>query len=200
MIPSTVTNLVNYIGNVRVTSFSLKGVAAGVNNNQNLQLSSQATGSDGYVQVSGGAANLQLAFPTTVVRGLQAYSYYTGLLAIVHKTIYGDDKDLTSFPGVGAAGITFHENGPTVREIEVNVTVTLAQGITLSSVENGVSSAVSGYINNLGVGDEVILEGIRSAVYAVPGVTDVVLNFPTANIPIAGKELPRTKNSLITVG
>jgi uncharacterized phage protein gp47/JayE len=200
VIPSTVTNLVNYIGNIRITAFSLGGTVAGVNNNTQLQLSSQSLGSDGYTQVTGGAANLQLGFPITLVQGIQAYSYYTGLLKIVHQTIYGDDTDLVAYPGVGAAGITFYELAPTVREVEVNVTLTLAQGITLSSIENSVASAISGYINNLGVGDEVVIEQIRAAVIAVPGVTDVVLNTPLANVAIADNELPRTNNSLITVG
>ena len=200
VIPSTVQNLVDFIDNIRITAFSLSGVVEGVNDNTQLQLSSLALGSDGFIQASGGAANLQLAFPTTIVQGIQAYSFYTGLLAIVHKTIYGDDTDLVSFPGVGAAGITFYELAPTVREVEVNVTVTLAQGVTLSSIENSVASAITGYINNLGVGAEVVIEQIRAAVIAVPGVTDVVLNIPIANIPIADNELPRTKNSLITVG
>jgi uncharacterized phage protein gp47/JayE len=200
VIPSTIENLVDYIGNIRITAFTLSGAVEGVDNNTLLQLSSQSLGSDGYIQASGGAANLQLVFPTTIVQGIQAYSYYTGLLAIVHKTIYGDDTDLVSYPGVGAAGITFYELAPTVREVEVNVTLVLAQGVTLSSIENSVASAISGYINNLGVGDEVVIEQIRAAVIAVPGVTDVVLNIPTANIPIADNELPRTNNSLITVG
>lgn len=200
VIPSTITNLVDFIGNIRITAFSLSGVVAGVNDNTQLQVSSQSLGSNGYIQVSGGAANLQLDFPTTLVQGLQAYSYYTGLLAIVHKTIYGDDTDLVSYPGVGAAGITFYELAPTVREVEINVTLTLAQGITLSSVENSVASAISGYINNLGVGQEVVIEQIRAAVIATPGVIDVVLNDPTANIAIADNELPRTNNSLITIG
>lgn len=200
VIPSTVQNLVNFIDNIRITAFSLSGVVEGVNNNTQLQLSSLALGSDGFIQASGGAANLQLAFPTTIVQGIQAYSFYTGLLAIVHKTIYGDDTDLVSYPGIGAAGITFYELAPTVREVEVNVTLTLAQGVTLSSIENAVASAITGYINNLGVGNEVVIEQIRAAVIAVPGVTDVVLNIPTSNIAIADNELPRTKNSLITVG
>ena len=199
VIPSTVSNVVGYVNNIAITSFSLYGYAEGVNNNTQFQLSSQSNGSDGFIQITGGQANLQFQFPTNLVNGLAAYNYYTGLLALVHKTIYGDDTDLETYPGVGAAGIVFYERGPTVYEVEVTLETTLAKGITLSSIQNSIQSAVSGYINNLGVGDEVVIEEIRSAVIQVPGVTDVVLKLPLANIPIAQNQLARTKSSLITI-
>ncbi len=199
VIPSTVNNVVSYINNIKISSFSLSGFAEGVLNNTALQLSSQSQGSDGYIEVSGGQANLQFAFPTNTVRGLPAYDYYTGLLALVHKTIYGDDEDLESYPGVGAAGITFYELPPTVQQVEVTLQTTLSQGITISSLQNSIQTAVAGYINNLGVGDEVVIEEIRAAVIAIPGIIDVVLTLPAANIPIASNQLARTNSSLITI-
>lgn len=200
VLPQTVTNLVNYFNNLRVTSYTLKGIAEGANNNTKLQLSSKAEGSDGYIQVSGGKANRVLNFSTDIVRGLQGYNYYTGLIELVHKTIYGNDQDLTSFPGVGAAGITFQVLAPTVREIEINLDVTLEEGISLINLENNIKSAISGYVNNLGVADDVIIERIRAAVIAIRGVKDVVLNSPSANIAIADNELARTRDSLMIIG
>ena len=50
-------------------------------------------GSAGFVEVTGGNVNTTLSFSTTVNRGLQGYNYYTGLLALVHRTVYGDDTD-----------------------------------------------------------------------------------------------------------
>lgn len=199
VIPSTVTNLVAYLNNTKITSFNLQGFVEGSNDNGKLQLSSQSQGSDGYIQVTGGQANLQLEFPTNLVQGLAAYDYYTGLLQLVHKTIYGDDTDLDTYPGVGAAGITFYELPPTVQEVEVSVLTTLAEGITISSLQNSISSAISGYINNLGVGDEVVIEEIRAAVIAIAGIIDVQLIFPLANIPIANNQLARTNSSLIAI-
>jgi uncharacterized phage protein gp47/JayE len=200
VIPSTVKNLTDFINNTKITSFSLKGIVEGVVNNTKLQLSSKAEGSNGYIQISGGKANDKLSFSTTVFRGLQAYNYYTGLLELVHKTIYGDDQDLVSFPGVGAAGIKFQVLAPTVKELSINIDVTLEEGISLASLENSIKSAISGYINNLGVGEDVIIERIRSAVIGIRGVRDVVLNTPTANIAIADNELARTRDALMIVG
>lgn len=200
VIPSTISNLVGYFNNTKITSYSLKGNAEGADNNTKLQLSSKSNGSDGYVQVTGGNANLQLQFSTIVTRGLQAYSYWTGLLKLVHQTIYGDDTQLEAFPGVGAAGITFRVLAPTVRQLDIQLKLTLANGVSIGSVQNEVKSAVSGYVNTLGVGDDVIIEEIRSAVIQIVGITDVVLLTPTANIAIADNERADVSDPNILIG
>lgn len=200
VIPSTVSNLVAYIKNTKITSFTLKGIVEGVENNTKLQLSSKSQGSDGYIQVTGGNANLKLAFATVVYRGLQAYSYWTGLLKLVHKTIYGDDSDLASYAGVGAAGVIFRVLAPTIKNISVELDVTLQEGISIAAIENDVKSAVSGYVNTLGLADDVIIERIRAAVIAIPGITDVVINSPTANIVIADNERAQVSDPSILIG
>ena len=200
VIPSTVTNLVKFINNTKVTSFSLKGIVEGVDNNSKLQLSSKASGSDGYIQVTGGQANEKLGFDTATYRGLQAYNYWEGLIDLVHRTIYGDDTDLVSFPGVGAAGITFQILAPTVKEISVEMDVTLTEGVSIASLENEIKSAVTGYVILLGVGDDIIIEEIRAAVIRISGITDVVISLPTENIPIADNELGRVSEPNILIG
>lgn len=200
VLPSTITNLVDFLGNTSITSLSLKAVTEGVENNTKLQISSLKEGSDGFVQVTGGAANTLIGFPTTILRGLQAYTFFTGLTKLVSKTIYGDDTDLVSFGGVGAAGIQFQVLAPTVREVSIILDVTLAEGISITSLENAIKSAVTGYVNNLGVGGDVIIEELRSRTIQINGIIDVVLTAPAANIAIADNELARTKDSRILIG
>lgn len=200
VIPSTVQNVVDFMNNTKITSLSLKAVIESAANNTKVQISSKQEGSDGYVQVTGGNANKALGFSTVLYRGLAAYSYWTGLLELVAKTIYGDDSDLASFPGYGAAGITFHVLAPTVKSVEVELDVTLAEGVTISSLENDIKSAVTGYINTLGVGQDVIIERIRAAVIAISGITDVVINSPTINIPIADNEVSRIADPDVLIG
>lgn len=200
VIPSTINNIVDFMNNTRVTSISLKSVIEGVSNNTKLQISSINEGSDGYIQITGGDANTLLGFETDIYRGLQAYNYYTGLLKVVHKTIYGDDQDLISYPGVGAAGVQFQVLSPTVSELTVNVDVTTKEGTSLVQLENEIESAITGYINNLGVGDDVIIENIRAAVIAIDGVQDVELTTPTTNIAIADNEIARIRSSNIVIG
>lgn len=200
VLPTTVTNVVEYMNNVKITSISLKADITGVEGNTKVQIASKLSGSDGYVQVTGGKANEIFDFSIDVYRGLQGYQRYTGLLKLAHRTIYGDDTDLVSFPGVGAAGIKFIFLAPTVNELSINVNVTLAEGVSIASLENEIKSAITGYINNLGIGDDVIVEEIRCRVQQISGVRDVVLNSPTENIIIADNELARTRDSLILVG
>jgi uncharacterized phage protein gp47/JayE len=200
VIPSTVTNVVDYMNNTKITSLSLKAAIQGANNNTKVQISSNLEGSDGYVQVTGGNANKEFGFSTIVFRGLAAYSYWTGLLALVHKVIYGDDSNLGSYPGYGAAGITFRVLAPTIQNLEIELDITLAEGISISSLENDIKSAVTGYVNTLGVGDDVIIERIRAAVIGISGVIDVVINSPTANIAIADNEVAKVADPDVLIG
>lgn len=198
--PSTVTNVLTYLNNTKITSLSLKADIEGATNNTKVQLTSKQDGSDGIIQVTGGSGNLELGFATTKVTGIPAYSYYTGLIDLVHKTVYGDDADLISYPGVGAAGITFRILPPTVKGILVQLNVTLNEGIALSSLENEIKSAVTGYVNNLGVGEDLVVESIRAAVIAISGIRDVVVTTPAANIAASDNELIRVSDPDITIG
>lgn len=200
VMPTTVSNLVGYINNTRVSSISLKANVLGSSNNTKLQISSKSNGSDGYIQITGGSANLKLGFTTNLARGLQAYNYYTGLLALVHKTIYGDDTDLVSYPGVGAAGIKFQVLAPTTTQQSVELTVALDENTSIAQVENSILSAITGYINNLGVGEDIIIEEIRAAVIKISGIIDVTVYSPTENIAIADNELGRIRSSNISIG
>ena len=188
------------MNNTKITTLSTKATIEAVDQNTKVQISSDADGSDGYIRVTGGNANQILNFSTTLFRGLQGYNYYTGLLKLVHRTIYGDDQDLVAFPGVGAAGINFQILAPTVQEVSFSIDVTLSEGITISNVENEVKSAISGYVNNLGVGQDMILAEVINVVMDVDGITDVSINSPAANIVIADNELARTRDSLILIG
>ena len=199
VIPSTKENVVDFFNNTQVTSISSKADVELGDGGSQVQISSLLDGSSGYVQVTGGRANEQLLFSTTLKQGLQAYNYYVGLIKLVHKTIYGDELDLVSFPGVGAAGVKFQILPPTVQEVSISMEVTLNEGTSLSQVENDIKTAVISYINNLGVSQEVILSNIIDRVVSLSTVTDVRVTNPTVNVPIAENELARTKASLINV-
>ena len=200
VIPTTVANMVSYVANPRISSFNSRAIVEGVENFTRIQISSRANGSDGFIQVTGGGANTALQFSTAAIRGIQGYSYFTGLIDLVHRTIYGDDADLVSSPGVGAAGVVFRILAPTTIEVNVQLDLILSEGVSIASVENEVRSAVSNYINNLGVGEDVVIEEVRSAVIRLAGIVDVVLQEPAANIAIADNELARVRDPNILIG
>jgi len=200
VLPATLKNTVAFFNNKKVTTLSTKAAIEASNNNSRVQISSLAEGSDGYVQVTGGSANDLLAFSTSIVRGLQGYNYYTGLLKQVHRTIYGDDQDLVSYPGVGAAGVEFQILAPTVQEITFNLNVSLAQGVSITNVADDIKSAITGYVNSLGVGEDVVLATVIQKIMEVDNVEDVEISTPTGNVVIADNELARTSDSKITIG
>lgn len=199
VLPGTRQNVVTFFSNSKVTSLSARAEIELVEQGTKVQISSKLNGSDGYVQVTGGRANAILLFSTTEQRGLRAYSYYIGLIKLVHRTIYGDETDLVSFPGVGAAGVKFQILAPTVQEVAISIDVTLAEGISLSNIESEIKSTIISYVNTLGVSGEVILASIIDVVMEVSGVVDVSITTPTANVPIAENELAITKASIISI-
>lgn len=200
VLPSTVKNTAAFMNNTKVTPLSTTGYIEACEQGTKIQISSQSNGSDGYVQVTGGLANDVLEFSTTQTRGLPAYQYYTGLLALANKTVYGDDVDPVSYPGIGAGGIQFDIQAPTVQEISFNLTITLAQGFSLNSLSDQIKSAITQYVNGLGVGNSVVLSEVIAVVMAITGVADMRIVSPTENISIVQSELPRTRASLITIG
>jgi hypothetical protein len=199
VIPGTRGNIVTYFNNLKVTSLSTKAAIELVQQGTKVQISSLANGSDGYVQATGGKANNLLQFSNSLVNGLQGYTYYTGLIKLVHSTIYGDETDLITYPGVGAAGIKFQILPPTVQEVGFSLAIALSQGLSLSSVENDIKTAVISYVNGLGVFAPVILSNIVERVLGVSGLIDVRITSPSTNIVVKENEIARTKASLITV-
>jgi uncharacterized phage protein gp47/JayE len=200
VLPSTVANVLKHMRNTRITPISASADIDASDHGTKIQISSLAKGSDGYVQVTGGSANTVLNFSTTTYRGLQGYQYFTNLLALVNKTIYGDDADPVSFPGIGAGGIQFDIQAPTVQSITFSLDLTLESGFSLTGLSDQIKSAVTQYVNGLGVGDSVILSEVIAAVMAVTGVSDVSIVSPTENVLSAENQLARCRSSDITLG
>lgn len=199
ILPGTKENVVTFFNNTKVTSLSTKAYIELAQQGSKVQISSQQNGSDGYVQITGGKANSILQFSNTLEKGLRGYAYYIGLIKLVHSVIYGDEQDLVSYPGVGAAGIKFKILPPTVQEIAFSVNVRLNDGISLSNVENDIKTKIISYVNGLGIAEEVILASIVDRVIGIQGIKDVEVVSPTGNVITAESELARTKASLITV-
>ena len=82
----------------------------------------------------------------------------------------------------------------------MSVNVTTQSGVSLSSVSNDVSSAISEYINSLGVGDDVVLAEVVCAALEVTGVADVEVENHESNIVIADGELARIDSADLVVG
>ncbi len=117
-------------------------------------------------------------FSSDTAIGVDGYRYYTGLLATVQKTVDGYDPDPVNFSGYKAAGTQIETVPPLVKDIAVNVIVKTSGGINLSTVSDSIKSAILNYVKGLGVGDDVIISELTSAVMSVEGVESATLFDP----------------------
>ncbi len=83
--------------------------------------------------------------------------------------------------GLGLTG--FQVLAPTPVNVNVTAALTLAAGYTLGSVTAAVTAAIDAQFAKLAPGDTLIRSALVSAIVGVPGVLDVNLTVPAANVP-----------------
>jgi hypothetical protein len=198
--PRTADDVVKFWSNKKIALITTQAEIRASSGGTKVQIASLAAGEEASVQVPGGDGNLVLQYPTSVLLGVDGYRHYTGLAQVTQWVIDGKVDDPDNYQGIRAAGVQVEVADSVTIPIQVQLSVTTQEGITLSAITNDVKSAVASYINNLTVGAEVIVSSIISTVKAVDGVFDVQVNLPTSNIAIAFNELPRIKESEIIVG
>lgn len=158
-------------------------------NNNNYQYISSAAGSI----IS---ALDKLAFPTSIITGVDGYRAATGLIAEVNKVIYGDPGDTSTYPGVAAAGAIINISGPLVKRVQVALSIRVKSGVKIEDVEDRIKSAVASVINKTGIGETIALSAIITAASKVTGVVAVTITSPTYTatndiIPVQPNEKPQ---------
>jgi hypothetical protein len=128
-----------------------------------------------------------------------SYSYYTGLIALAQKVVNGDPSDLTTYPGVKAAGIKVMISTPTIDTLNFTLNIVAALDQDESVLYAGVKAAIEGYVNNLGIGEDVVISRIIERALSVTGVEDVTMITPTSNIAVLDGHIARTTQALISV-
>jgi len=118
----------------------------------------------------------KLDFSTDIIRGLDAYQYYTELLAQAHQVVDGSSSNPIDYPGVRAVGSAIEILPPLIRSFAVVFTVVPSEGVDLNSIKLPVRSTVTAYVNGLGVGQPVILSEIIRRVQQVPGIKSVIID------------------------
>lgn len=141
-----------------------------------------------------------LGFSTNASYGVDAYSYYTGLLQKVQWTIDGKEEDEETYPGVKAAGTQIEVKAPSINRIRIVVDVTTNSGVSLSSIQADIKNAVSDYVNNLKVSQDVIRAEIIDRIMDVDGVYDADIVDPESNIAVGDEEIVRIQFNDIVVG
>lgn len=117
-------------------------------------------------------------FNTTIRKGLDSYRYNTGLIAEANRIIYGDPRDPTTYPGVGAAGAEIFTREPLTRRVQVSIDVRINTGVPFAQTAEQVRTSVSSLINSNDVGEPIAISAIVGAVNAIPGVRAMAISSP----------------------
>jgi uncharacterized phage protein gp47/JayE len=80
---------------------------------------------------------------------------------------------------------------------EANITV--LSGFSQTDIAEKVATAVSGYINSLGIGEDVILNEIRERAMSIPGMYNILTTNPTEDRIILDNGLARILSGNISV-
>lgn len=113
-----------------------------------------------------------------LVPGIDGYVRNTGLIEEANRTVYGDESQSSSYPGIAAAGANININGPLARRIQVSLALRVTTGISILDIQNKVRSAVAAVINETGVGAPVAISELISAAQSVNGVVAVTVLSP----------------------
>lgn len=106
----------------------------------------------------------------------------SALLTSVQDKIEGDGT--SSNPGYRAAGTLINYKSAVKVDITVNMTVDYEDSEDPVTLEPLVIAAVSGYINSLKIGQDVVLAEITDIVMNITGVADAQITLPTSNVEI----------------
>jgi hypothetical protein len=94
----------------------------------------------------------KMNYSTIVKNGLDSYRYNTGLIQVANQIIYGDPRDTTTYPGVGAAGAEIFIRGPLIRRIQVALAIRLNTGVPFAQTVQQVQSTVTALVNSNNLG------------------------------------------------
>ena len=144
----------------------------------------------------------RLGFGTDPVPGVSGYNYWTGLKRKVQRTVDAYQPDSAQFEGVGAAGVFIEVREPRIQKVKIAMKIKTSKGVALQSIADTIKSAVDGYINSLGLGEDVVMSEVIKLVQQIPGVDALVLTSPipsTERIAVGDKSIARIDSNDITV-
>lgn len=150
----------------------------------------------GYVPLTRGTdyelqpttGQIELSTALTTGDALKAnYRYYTGLIQEVQRIIDGDSANPITYPGVRAGGVRVVVQAPATVFQTVAAQISVLSGFSPAEVASEVAAAIQDYINNLGVGQDVILSEIIERAMSVSGMFDIRVRSLTASDPAANQ-------------
>src|SRR5690606_3796089 len=121
------------------------------------------------------SAMYKMGYEERTFVGIDGYKVYGGLVQQAHKIVDGSPTNAVVFQGVRAAGARVENLTPLIKAVGVTLTVRPRDGVTLNAIADIIRSTVASYINNLGVGQPVVLSEMIRLVQGLPGVFSVTI-------------------------
>lgn len=118
------------------------------------------------------------------------------MLADVLAVLEGDGSE--EFPGAKGAGINVRVLAPTKVTIDVTVSITTDNLLSDEATTFNVELALTNYVNNLEMEQDVILNKLRAVMMNEIGVVDVSISVPASNTSISSNQIARIGNITIT--
>jgi len=199
ILPKNANALVDFWKNPGITSMSYSLDVSTCKGGAAVQVSTKTGGSISTLEAVTTPAVLN--FPLQkIISGTNAYSYYTGLVQEVQWVVDGLDEDWDNYPGLRAAGIQVEVIEPVIKFQDISLVI-VTKDLSIGPSVNNIKAAVTGYINTLPIGGDVLLsEIIRRVKNEVSSVLDVKITSPVTNIVVAYNELAKTTESRVIVG
>ena len=144
----------------------------------------------------------KLGYDNDVATGIDGYLYYVGVMRKVQRIIDGFEPDASNYPGKRAVGSSIELLPPLIRKVQVALQVSTNEGVNLNEITNDIVSTIIIYVNNLGVGQDVILSEIITRVMSIKGVAAVTFTYPEPSeerIAISDIEKALIENSDISI-
>jgi len=155
--------------------------------------------SDYTVNFASGQIKLRVALSPGDNLVVAPYSHWTGLIQLAQKVIDGDPSDRTNYPGYRAGGILVLVLSPQIVQLSVQANITVKRGYSQTAVATLVTNAISGYVNSLGISEDVIFSELVERAMAVTGMQDIHFTTPTENRIILDDQIARLLASNITI-
>lgn len=107
----------------------------------------------------------------------------TELATECQKIINGyTDTDGNKVEGYKAAGVVCTVLKAIENAVAVTCTVTVASGYDATTTKDAVEAAISAYLSSLKIGQTLVYHELVERIMGVPGVSDVTMTTPTANV------------------
>jgi len=109
------------------------------------------------------------------------------------------DGDGENEAGYRSAGVNVLVVAPSIVTQNVTMSVTVASGVDVDQMKVDINTALTNYVNTLGIGADIVYNELIAAAMSVYGVVDCDITVPAANVTISSSEVGRLATVAISV-